>query len=216
MAFASYLVGGASFPAFLALFAQSLLQSDENLPIRYFVIGRSYEKESEGPRTIQKSNVQAFVACRDAKEQEHEFLRLTELMEKFYAEELGLTFETNLLSAQQLQRYEKKKVSCVTTSESKVVGDLATVGDYVSKRLLCCYIDPERSPKFLHLITGRFLNITDYLRPPSPPIQPEAAVDPDVPKALLQPSPPHQEWSKLTNIQTLSAYLMKPSNLKFQ
>jgi len=182
MAHATYLVGGASFPAFLALFAQSLLHSDNNLPIRYFVIGRSYEKKRDGPGTIQNSNVQAFIACRDAAEQEEEFLRLTDLMEKFYTDTIGVHIESNLLPAKDLRTYEKKKISFVTRDESKVIGDLATVGDYVSKRLLCCYIDPERAPKFLHLITGRFLKITDYLRP-LPPQQPQpSGTNHEVPK----------------------------------
>ena len=164
-AHASYLVGGATFPAFLALFAQSIVQNEDSLPIRYFVVGRIYSKRLDGPGTLQSSAVQAFVACRNKEEQEAEYANLTNLMEKFYAENIGLSFQTKRLAAPQLRTYESKKLSFVTKDRNKEVGDLAVIDEYVSKRLLCCYIDSNRSPKFMSLITGQFMNITDFLRP---------------------------------------------------
>ena len=44
---ATYLTGGASFPSFLALFAQSVIENSDVLPLRYFVIGRSYENKTD-------------------------------------------------------------------------------------------------------------------------------------------------------------------------
>lgn len=175
MAHASYLVGGASFPAFLALFAQSLLHNDAMLPIRYFVIGRTYEKNPDGSGTMQQANVQAFIACRDQKEEEAEYHRLTEIMEKFYAFDIGVCIRTILLAAPELRTYEQQKLVFMTSDDGNVIGDLATVGDYVSKRLLCCYIDPKRAPRFMHMVTGQFLNITDFLRPQTEKPPPQRA-----------------------------------------
>lgn len=49
---ATYLAGGASFPSFLALFAQSVIDNPQCLPLRYFVIGRSYENNRERKRFL--------------------------------------------------------------------------------------------------------------------------------------------------------------------
>jgi len=162
---ATYLVGGATFPAFLALFAQSIIQNEHILPIKYFVVGRTYNKRPNGPGTIQTSAVQAFVACRDEKEQEEEFVQMAELMENFYSKNIGLTFQSRRLPAPALKKYEQKKISFVEDNSEKVIGDISTVGDYVSKRLLCCYTDTDRSPKFLNMVTGQFFNISNFLRP---------------------------------------------------
>ncbi|ODN01890.1 Serine--tRNA ligase [Orchesella cincta] len=73
---ATYLAGGASFPSFLALFAQSIIEEPKILPIRYFVIGRSYESQKTKPGFYQSHVVQAFVACRSEEEMEKEFQNL--------------------------------------------------------------------------------------------------------------------------------------------
>lgn len=163
-------MGGATFPAFLALFAQSVIHDSSSLPIKYFVVGRCYKNKSVLEGLRQNTAVQVFVACANEEQQDEEFLKLAHLMEQFYSEVLGVAAQCRLLAAPQLRSYEKKKIAFLSTDTNKTLGDLTTVGDYVSKRLLCCYND-KRIPKFLHLITGQFFNITDFLRPmlPSPP-----------------------------------------------
>jgi len=178
LAHASYLVGGASFPAFLALFAQTVIYGQEALPLKYFVIGRTYTKPSESVqrRTIQSSAVQVFIACKSEEEQEEEYMKLAAFMEKFYSHTIGLSFQTRLLSAAKLRTYEKKKLAFILNEPQKMIGHLTTVGDYVSKRLLCCYSDQYRVPRFLHMITGQFFDLTGFLRPdlpaPAPPSSP--------------------------------------------
>ncbi|CAL8114122.1 unnamed protein product [Orchesella dallaii] len=169
---ATYLAGGASFPSFLALFAQSIIEDPKILPIRYFVIGRSYESQKTKPGFYQSHVVQAFVACRNEEEMEKEFHNLQNLMESFYSEKVGFTFQTQIVPAPRLQMYERKKLAFVMNktdkSASKMIGTLSTVGDYVSKRLLCCYFDEKKKTQFLHLISAKFFDITHFLRSPSP------------------------------------------------
>lgn len=125
-----------------------------------------------GPGSYQSHNVQAFVACRNADEMEQEFNRLRDLMESFYSTQVGFAFQTQLVPASRLKLYEKKKLAFVMNktdkTPNKMVGTLSTIGDYVSKRLLCCYFDEKKQPQFLHLVSAQFFDITHFLRT-SPP-----------------------------------------------
>ena len=125
---ATYLVGGATLPAFLALFAQSVIQKADVLPIRYFVIGRSYTK-NEDNIPVQDTVVQVFVACKDRQQEEKEFAKLLQVMEKFYSEEIGIKTSSCLSPAPELETYEKKRLLFFQDEGSKVVGRLSTTGD---------------------------------------------------------------------------------------
>lgn len=112
------------------------------------------------------------MACRNEEEMEKEALNLQTVMEAFYSEKVGFTFQTQIVPAPRLQMYEKKKLAFVMNetgnSPRKVIGTLSTVGDYVSKRLLCCYFNDKKRSNFLHLITAKFFDITHFLRSPNP------------------------------------------------
>jgi hypothetical protein len=99
---------------------------------------------------------------------EKEFAKLQELMESFYSTKVGIPFQTQVVPASRLKMYERKKLAFVMKktdkSPSKMVGTLSTVGDYVSKRLLCCYFDDKKETQFLHLISAKFFDITHFLR----------------------------------------------------
>ncbi|CAG7723815.1 unnamed protein product [Allacma fusca] len=172
---ASYLVGGASFPAFLALFAQSLVKNpDEVMPIRYFVIGRSYGKKKYEKNTVyQRSAVQVFIACKNEQEMEQEFENLSNLTGNFLSRHIGTPFVMEQVGAPNLQNYERKQVAFLTEGSSKTISSVSAIGDHVSKRLLCCYAgNSTKQAKFMHLVTGRFLNLTDFIRPLEVPPNP--------------------------------------------
>jgi len=104
---------------------------------------------------------------------EQEFEKLKSLMESFYSTKVGFPFQTQIVPACRLQSYEQKKLAFVMNKSqncpSKMIGTLSSIGDFVSKRLLCCYFDEqEKQSKFLHLISAQFFDITHFLRPPAP------------------------------------------------
>jgi seryl-tRNA synthetase len=172
---ASYLVGGASFPAFLALFAQSLVKNPEEvMPIRYFVIGRSYGRKKYEKNTVyQRSAVQVFIACRTEEEMEQEFENLSNLTGNFLSHHIGTPYTMEQVGASNLQNYERKQVAFLTEDSSKTISSVSAIGDHVSKRLLCCYAgNSTKQAKFMHLVTGRFLNLTDFIRPLELPPKP--------------------------------------------
>jgi len=171
---ATYLAGGASLPSYLALFAQSIIEDPSVLPLRYFVIGRSYELQKEKPGFYQSHAVQVLVACRNEEEMEKEVLHLQSIMESFYSEKVGFPFQTQVVPAHRLSMFEQKKLAFVQkatdNSHSKMIGTLSTIGDYISKRLLCCYFDEKKNAQFLHLVSAKFFDITHFLRGPTPKV----------------------------------------------
>lgn len=140
------------------------------------------------PGYYQSHAVQVVVACRNEEEMEHEAMNLQNLMEQFYSEKVGFPFQTQIVPAPRLQMFEKKKLAFVMKgtdkSPSKMIGTLSTVGDYVSKRLLCCYFDDKKRSQFLHLVTARFFDITHFLRSSSPKLISHADI-----LARMAPSP---------------------------
>lgn len=116
--------------------------------------------------------MQVLVACKSEQEMEEEFEKLRNTMEAFYSSEVGFAFQSQLVPAPRLKLYEKKKIAFVMNktdqTPSKMVGTLSSVGDYVSKRLLCCYADEKKRTHFLHLISAQFFNITHFLRNTTP------------------------------------------------
>lgn len=141
------------------------------------------------PGYYQSHAVQVVVACRNEEEMEQEAQNLQTLMESFYAEKVGFPFQTQIVPAHRLQMFEKKKLAFVMNqtekSPSKMIGTLSTVGDYISKRLLCCYFDEQKRSQFLHLVTARFFDITHFLRSSSPKLISHADI-------LAKVSPPPQ------------------------
>ena len=175
-------MGGASFPAFLALFAQSLVKNpSEVMPIRYFVIGRSYGKKKYENTMYQRSAVQIFIACRTEREMEEEFANMVGMTEEFLSRRIGVPCSVDLVNAKSLQNFERKCVRFHTTDSAtpKRISDVSAIGDHVSKRLLCCYAGKSsKEAKFMHVITGRFLNLTDFIRPVEKPpcIEPSSSI----------------------------------------
>lgn len=141
------------------------------------------------PGFYQSHGVQVLVACKSETELEEEAQRLQNVMESFYSNKVGFAFQTQLVPAPRLQMYEKKKLAFVTketeNSPSKVIGTISTVGDYVSKRLLCCYFDSKKKVQFLHLLTAKFFDITHFLRSSNPKLLTHA----DLLSSLHQPKP---------------------------
>lgn len=106
---------------------------------------------------------------------EQEARNLQSLMESFYSEKVGFSFQTQLVPATRLNLYEQKKLGFVmkgadSNSPGKMIGTLSTIGDYVSKRLLCCYFDENKKPQFLHLLSAKFFDITHFLRSSNPKV----------------------------------------------
>ncbi|XP_025829753.1 serine--tRNA synthetase-like protein Slimp [Agrilus planipennis] len=164
-----HLVGGASLCSFMAYFTRHLIQIGY-FPLKYFTCGRKYQPPIQAEASLfttgQETAIELFVATTDCLEQEdHEIENIIRILRCLY-DSLGFHYQLIAVPAHKLKNYECMRISVQMLScslqEYVEVAHLSVCDNYLSKRLLCTYIE-EKKRKFPRILSGTILSIQKLL-----------------------------------------------------
>ncbi|KAG8229948.1 hypothetical protein J437_LFUL011093 [Ladona fulva] len=165
-----HLTGGASITPFCSYFAKHVLK--DPLPVKLFASGRSYSPSAlqiNGSlvKSCQASAVQLFVAlsnCPNVEDTMFDDL-LADLINAY--ENLGYHFKVSYVPPSKMSSWECLRASFQMYSlfsQSYVeVGNLSMCSDFVSKRLLMYYQNPDKRVDFMRFVTGTVLSVPKVL-----------------------------------------------------
>ncbi|KAM3964065.1 seryl-tRNA synthetase-like insect mitochondrial protein [Aphomia sociella] len=163
-----HLTGGASLCSFFAYYTKNVLHA-KSLPLRYFTMGRQYVPSPFEVDSLyhvsQSSVVEIFCATRNENELDGLLNELIDVLKSAYSV-LGYHFRISIVSADKLRVWESLRVivEMYSTSQRSYVeiGNVAVIGDYISKRLLLTYLENKES-HFPHILSGTILNVPKFL-----------------------------------------------------
>lgn len=159
---------GVSYMSFAAYLTRMELKS-ENLPLRYFTVGKSYRPASPSFPDVglyeaaQTTKCEACCACVDQTQAEFEFQELVKILCDWYST-LGLPFRLVLVPAADLQFSEMKKMVIEIWAPSLQrylqVGYVSNSGIYISQRLMISHSGISSGSKPVSLVHAEFLDMS--------------------------------------------------------